>query len=390
MQKQYKSATDYRGLERWLATNGGPAIADPQVAASRDVAFPGAITSVEFRRPSVIRMYGQAYEWAGFGNYTKGLPQYQGGMNGANKFTYYGTNELGGRVYFTGFNEEGFSVSPRGIEDIQTGEVLSSEQIESPDLELDFPTTFDNLTVLDGLTTQDITINGLVGGTPNWGDTLPVATAGVQGIIELATVQESAAGTDDTRAVTPAGLSGAVTNGVNLASPSGVIQWFAGSTAPTGWLVCNGDAVPNGSGTVQGVTEDFSYLYTVLGTTYGTAGTLPDLQGTFVRGWTSSDSGAYDATTNPDPSRVFGSRQIDALENHGHTITDPGHNHVYIDQQAHNEGYRPWKAGDNDCGQRNKNTSNAFTGISVSTSIANSGGGESRPRNIAMMYVIKT
>lgn len=399
VQKQYKSATDYRGLERWLTTNGGPAIADPQVAASRDVAFPGAITSVEFRRPSVVRMYGQAYEWAGFGNYTKGLPQYQGGMNGANKFTYYGTNELGGRVYFTGFNEEGFSVSPRGIEDIQTGEVLSSEQIDSPDLELDFPTTFDNLTVLDGLTTQDITINGLVGGTPNWGDTLPVATAGVQGIIELATVQESAAGTDDTRAVTPAGLSGAVTNGVNLASPCGVIQWFAGSTAPTGWLVCNGDAVPNGSGTVQGVTEDFSYLFAVLGTTYGTVGAdrkLPDLQGTFVRGWTDSDSSAYNVTTNPDPSRVFGTRQDDAAIDHSHDYTDPQHNHGNGNVGGNCEPGGQSQSAVGDTGAAS--TEIVVNGISRSTSTGTYDGSiktdkvsgdETRPVNIALLPIIK-
>ena len=37
-------------------------------------------------------------------------------------------------------------------------------------------------------------------------------------------------------------------------------------------------------------------------------------------------------------------------------------------------------------------TETATTGISVSTSvsIANNGGSEARPRNIAMMYVIKT
>ena len=58
----------------------------------------------------------------------------------SNKFTYYGTSELGGQVYFTGFNEEGFSVS-HGVEDIQTGEVLSAEQINAPDIGLMSPTS---------------------------------------------------------------------------------------------------------------------------------------------------------------------------------------------------------------------------------------------------------
>ena len=157
---------------------------------------------------------------------------------------------------------------------------------------------------------------------------------------------------------------------------------MATTTAPSGYLKCNGAAVSR---------TTYADLFAIIGTTHGEGDgsstfNVPDLRGEFVRGW--------DDGRGIDSGRSFASSQSDQNKQHNHTatstVTDPGHNHVYIDQQAHNEGYRPWKAGDNDCGQRNKNTSNAFTGISVSTSIANSGGGESRPRNIAMMYVIKT
>lgn len=61
--------------------------------------------------------------------------------------------------------------------------------------------------------------------------------------------------------------------------PVGTIQIYAGTTAPTGWLLCNGDTVPNGSGTVQSVTANYAALYAVLSTTYGGAGKLPDMQG---------------------------------------------------------------------------------------------------------------
>jgi microcystin-dependent protein len=69
--------------------------------------------------------------------------------------------------------------------------------------------------------------------------------------------------------------------------PTGVVNPFAGSSAPTGWLLCNGDAVPNGNGTVQSVTANFSALFAALGTSYGTSGSdrkLPDLQGRMVVG----------------------------------------------------------------------------------------------------------
>ena len=332
IQRQFNTATDFRGLARWLTNNGGVGIATPQTRANRDVALAAAVNNVEFRRPSIIRMYGHAFEWAGFGNYTKALPQYQGGMGGANKFSYYGTNELGGRVYFTGFNEEGFSVSPRGIEDITTGEVLSSEEINAPDIELDIPTFFDQLNANTLTVNQELVINGTVSGTPNWGDTLPIATAGERGIVELATVEEAAAGTDTERAVTPIGLQGAVDAlqaaiGNNLV-PVGAVQWFAGATPPAGWLVCDGTIIPDGQGTINnpgsannGIAADFGPLRAVIGDTYGelndvgarVTGRLPNLQGSFVRGWTSTDTGAYNDTLddfvpganwNPDPSRV--------------------------------------------------------------------------------------
>lgn len=61
--------------------------------------------------------------------------------------------------------------------------------------------------------------------------------------------------------------------------PVGVIHLFCGSSAPTGYLLCNGDTIPNGIGTVQGRTADFSALYGLLGSSYGAAGKLPDFRG---------------------------------------------------------------------------------------------------------------
>jgi microcystin-dependent protein len=67
--------------------------------------------------------------------------------------------------------------------------------------------------------------------------------------------------------------------------PTGAVFHFAASTPPTGYLKANGDTVPNGTGTVQGISANFSDLYAILGSTYGAAGKLPDLRGEFVRGW---------------------------------------------------------------------------------------------------------
>jgi microcystin-dependent protein len=58
-------------------------------------------------------------------------------------------------------------------------------------------------------------------------------------------------------------------------TPIGVIRLFAGSTAPNGWLICNGDAVSRSA---------YSDLFKIIGTTYGSGNsnstfTLPDMRG---------------------------------------------------------------------------------------------------------------
>ena len=57
--------------------------------------------------------------------------------------------------------------------------------------------------------------------------------------------------------------------------PCGIIQMFAGATAPNGWLVCNGSTVSRSA---------YSDLFKVIGTTYGAGNsndtfTLPDMRG---------------------------------------------------------------------------------------------------------------
>lgn len=62
--------------------------------------------------------------------------------------------------------------------------------------------------------------------------------------------------------------------------PVGVIQAFAGSTTPDGWLLCDGSAVSR---------TDYSELFLVIGTTYGdgdgsTTFNVPNLIDKFVQG----------------------------------------------------------------------------------------------------------
>ena len=85
--------------------------------------------------------------------------------------------------------------------------------------------------------------------------------------------------------------------------PSGAVMYFAGRTAPAGWLKANGAAVSR---------TTYAALFAAIGTTYGAGDgrstfNLPDLRGEFLRGW--------DDGRGIDSGRALGSAQSDAIRN---------------------------------------------------------------------------
>jgi microcystin-dependent protein len=155
----------------------------------------------------------------------------------------------------------------------------------------------------------------------------------------------------------------------NGSVPVGSVYHFATSTAPTGFLFCNGEAVPNGAGTVQGVTADFSALYAILGTTYGVAGTLPDLEGVFIRG---TGSQTISGITY---SGTLGTKQGDAMQGHQHTVV------IGSVGFANAAGF----TGNNNV--LNPSTTTAI--VSDGTNGTPRTGSETRPANIALLPCIK-
>lgn len=154
--------------------------------------------------------------------------------------------------------------------------------------------------------------------------------------------------------------------------PIGAIIPWPGQTPPPGWLECNGQLFNTGTN---------PKLYNVLGTN-----SVPDYRGIFLRGW-AHGSGAYD----PDAGRALGSVQGDALAAHEHRLqmayengdVPAGSEVVAVNQPSGRVGYELPGANKND---------NAIIKLptSVSKALADGGGPETRPKNIAVMYVIKT
>jgi microcystin-dependent protein len=116
------------------------------------------------------------------------------------------------------------------------------------------------------------------------------------------------------------------------AIPTGTINDFAGAAAPTGWLVCNGQAASRTA---------FAALFAVIGTTYGagdgtTTFLVPDLRGRVRAG---VDPTAL-RLTGFAALGVTGGMEAVALtiaQLAAHTHGDAGHAHGYSDP-AHNHG----------------------------------------------------
>ena len=170
--------------------------------------------------------------------------------------------------------------------------------------------------------------------------------------------------------------------------PTGAVFCVAVATIPTGYLECNGEAVNR---------TTYAALFSFIGTQYGAGNgsstfNLPDLRGEFVRG--------LDNGRGIDPNRQVGSNQSGQNLSHDHdadasatsNVSDPGHRHPSRGYGNDDDGGNQYTgSGNNDV--RSNAIEDATTGISVATNVSidvdNDGGNEARPRNVAMMYIIK-
>jgi microcystin-dependent protein len=141
--------------------------------------------------------------------------------------------------------------------------------------------------------------------------------------------------------------------------PAGAVSPFAMTTAPTGWMKCNGAAVSRST---------YAALFAAIGTTFGpgdgsTTFGLPDLRGEFIR--------ALDDGRGVDSGRALGASQADVLGSHTHS---------YLASTG-TLGGTPYVAGGSQVPIVSVNQNSATTG--------GTGGTETRPRNVALLYCIK-
>lgn len=162
-------------------------------------------------------------------------------------------------------------------------------------------------------------------------------------------------------------------DGVNVATlkqfvPVGSIQAYGGTSAPTGWLLCDGSAVSR---------TTYADLFTLLQETAGqgddvTTFNLPDFRGRFLRGRDNGAGNDPDASsrtainTGGNTGDALFSLQADELKSHNHVAKRGGSYQV---------------AGD-------PGSTNTINTSGDSTS-GDTGGNETRPKNVYVNYIIK-
>ena len=128
------------------------------------------------------------------------------------------------------------------------------------------------------------------------------------------------------------------------ATLSGAIVMWGGSSAPSGWLECNGQS-----------TAGAPNLVSIYGTN------VPDLRGEFIRGWDGFPGRGV------DPGRTLRSSQGQSIQPHTHSYTAPSVTESNV--KGFNTGLLPG---------------------TQSLSTGSAGSVETRPRNVALMFIVKT
>ena len=160
-----------------------------------------------------------------------------------------------------------------------------------------------------------------------------------------------------------------------LGVPAGIILPFGSSSAPTGFLSCDGAAVSRST---------YSTLYTAIGTTWGSGDgsstfNVPDLRAMFLRG-TGTHGTANMAKGTDFSAPAVGTIENDQMQDHKHeTIMSPGTSY---------QTYSSYAIGNNAYGTTYNFTTTAP--LEINSQGTPRTGDETRPVNAAVLYVIKT
>lgn len=162
--------------------------------------------------------------------------------------------------------------------------------------------------------------------------------------------------------------------------PAGSVAYYGGNTAPVGWMKANGAAVSRAT---------YADLFAAIGTFYGpgdgfTTFNLPDLRGEFVRG--------LDDGRGIDKGRGLGTLQESQNKEHTHTgktAQAGAHSHTYMNTDTYLTNTSGISGGNNFTDRDTIYNTSTNGDHTHALTIDASGGSEARPRNVALLAIIK-
>lgn len=253
--------------------------------------------------------------------------------------------------------------------------------------------------VMDHLTVNnDLTVNGYLGVTD-----LGVGSASGTGTVTSTSVVSANgfAGTVATATTTPAitmstSITGilkgngtaisAATVDVDYASalPSGIILPYGGSSAPSGWLLCDGSAVNR---------TTYAALFTAISTAFGvgdgsTTFNLPNTARKTLVGAGGTGTATLANTVGSNGGSETHTLTTAELAVHSHGVTDPTHSHNYYLPNSDTAGAGV-AVGVSSDGAALTATTSSSTGISVNNAGSGTAHNNLQP-SLVVNYIIKT
>lgn len=164
--------------------------------------------------------------------------------------------------------------------------------------------------------------------------------------------------------------------------PTGAVFPYAGDSAPSGFLLCDGSAVSR---------TTYSALFAIVGETYGvgdgsTTFNLPDLGGRVPAGKEASATRLTSGVSGVDGETLGATGGSQAMHQHNHGVTDGGHTHA-MNTLLNAVGGAAAGYTLQGSGGGGLTTASATTGISINN--AGSGSSQNVQPTIVLNYVIK-
>jgi len=165
-------------------------------------------------------------------------------------------------------------------------------------------------------------------------------------------------------------VNGRIKDKTGFVIPPGTIMAYGGTTAPAGWLICEGQS--------YSTTGTYADLFAVIQYSFGGSGgnfNVPDFKGRFLRGWAHGSALDPDKTartamaTGGATGDAVGSVQTGAFEAHYHYLSGTADNGATYGGVAYNSFDHPVSGSPN--------------------YMNNTGGHETRPVNAYVNYIIK-